>query len=306
MQAREIFKNGEGELRAGWQIALFLGILSGTVSLAAAPLIISGVKDTFALEAATLVGILAATYLATRFINHKPFVAVGLAVNKYAMREFGIGCLVGWLMLTGVFGIEYVWGYVKVSAAEFSFIDAIRVSGISLFFFAVAAAAEELLFRGYMFQTLIRGIRLIPASILVGICFGFAHYNNPTANVWGISNTVLIAVLFAFAYWRTRSLWLPFGIHLSWNFSQTTLYGYPTSGLHFTKYELTRLTQFGPEWLTGGAYGPEGGAIATLIIVLCGMYIYFSSSLQPFPGVRTLDEGTEDLSGGFFDGRKAA
>ena len=285
---------------------MFLGILGGTVSLATLPLIITNMTNTFALETATLVGTLAATYLATRFINRKPFVAVGLAVNKYTMREFGIGCLVGWLMLTGVFGIEYLWGYVKVSTGEFPFVESLQMFGISIVFFAVAALAEELLFRGYLFQTLVRGIRLIPASVLVGICFGFAHYRNPNSNAWGILNTILIAILFSFAYWRTRSLWLPFGIHLAWNFSQTTLYGYPTSGLHFSQYELTRLTQFGPEWLTGGAYGPEGGAIATLMIFLCGTYIYFSANLRPFPGAQTLDEGTENLNGGFFQRGEAA
>lgn len=306
MQAKEIFKNDRGEIRAGWQIVLFLGILAGTVSIAALPLILMDISNTFALEAATLVGTLAATYIAIRYINHKPFVAVGLAVNKYTMREFGIGCLLGWLMLTGIFGIEYSLSYLKVSTGDVSFVEGLRAFAFSIVFFAVAALVEELLFRGYMFQTLIRGIKLVPAAVLVGILFGLAHSLNPHSNAWGLVNTILISIVFGFAYWRTRSLWLPFGIHVAWNFSQTTLYGFATSGLHFREYELTRLTQFGREWLTGGAYGPEGGAIATLMIFLCGMYIYFSTSLRPFPGAPTLDEGVEDLSGGFFQRRAAA
>ncbi len=306
MQAKEIFKNDRGELRAGWQIVLFMLILGVAVSIIAAPLILLEIQNTFTMIAAALVGTLAATYIATKFINRKPFVAVGLAVNKYTMREFGIGCLVGWLMLTGVFGIEYMLGYLKVSTSEFSFAEGLQVLGISIVFFAVAALAEELLFRGYMFQTLIRGIKLVPATVLVGVLFGLAHYRNPNSNAWGIVNTTFISIVFGFAYWRTRGLWLPFGIHLAWNFSQTTLYGYPTSGLHFSQYELTRLTQFGPEWLTGGAYGPEGGAIATLMIVLCATYIYFSRTLRPFPNAPTLDDGVENLDGGFFQRREAA
>lgn len=314
MDMNIIFKNQFKEFRAGWQILFFVLTFGLTTAATTVPLVqLLNVKDMFSLSAASLLGVLLATLLVTRFINRKPFVAIGLAVNKHTMKELGIGCLAGWLMMTGIFGIEYALGYVKVVASELAFANALQAFFISIVFFGVAAMFEEVLFRGYLFQTLVRGIRFIPSVVVMGILFSFAHLTNPNANAFGLINTVLVSVLFCYAYLRTRGLWLPFGIHFAWNFAQTTLYGYPTSGVHFSDYELTKLTQFGSEWITGGAYGPEGGVLATMMILLCGIYVYFSETLQPFPGIVTLEREEERLQLQWFEslayrqaGRKAA
>jgi membrane protease YdiL (CAAX protease family) len=296
MNLKHIFWNDIPELRAGWQIAVFVLALAVASLIVVVPLIaLAKVQDAMVINVALGVALLAATGLVTRFVNRKPLTAVGLAINKHAMRQLGIGCLLGWLMLTAIFGIEYAQDHVKVAAAEISFAEGVQTFLVSLVFFAVAAMNEELLFRGYPFQALMRGIGFVPAAVVTGFLFGAAHLNNPNANVFGFINTVLVAWLFCFAYWRTRSLWLPFGIHFSWNFAQTTIYGFPTSGVHFSQYELTRLTQFGSEWVTGGAYGPEGGALATLVIVLCGVYVYFSRSLHPHPATPTLEREGETI-----------
>lgn len=307
MNVKYIFKNQFDELRAGWQIALFLIVLGAATAALTLPLIVFlKIQDTFTLAAASLVAAVITTFLVTKFVNRKPLTAVGLAINAHTMRELGIGCLIGWLMMTAIFGIQYLSGYVKVVAVEVTWTEGLTMFGIAIVFFAVAAMFEEVLFRGYLFQTLVRGIRFIPAAVLVGVLFGFAHIRNPNAGAFGVVNTVLVSIVFCIAYWRTRGVWLPFGIHFAWNFSQTTLFGYPTSGMHFTSYELTRLAQFGPEWMTGGAYGPEGGALATLVILLCGVYLVLSRSLHPFEGIVTLERKDENLTVDFLERRKAA
>ena len=302
MGSKPIFKNQYKELRAGWQIALFILLLAGASAACIAPaILLFEERDTQRLSVVTLMAVLLATYAATRFINRKPFSATGLALNRITMRQLGIGCLLGWLMMTAIFGVEYLFDYVKVVASEMSLPQMMQTVGLSLVLFAVAAMVEEVLFRGYLFQTLVRGVKFIPAVFIMGVLFGLSHLGNPNASAFGILNTVLVAAVFCLAYWRTRSLWLPFGIHFAWNFSQTTLYGYPTSGKHFSDYELTSFTQFGPEWLTGGAYGPEGGALATLLIVLCGVYLFFAESLKPAPGIAVLERDEEDLGTTFLE-----
>lgn len=296
MNLRWIFRNRFNELRAGWQIALFLLALSLAALIVVVPLLtLVRTREAMVLNLALLVAVLAATWAVTRFVNRKPLTAVGLAVNGQALREFGLGCLLGWLMMTAIFGIEYLQDQVKVSVPEISLGEGVQAFGLALVFFAVAALNEEILFRGYPFQALMRGIGFSPAMLVSGVVFGAAHLQNPNASVFGFINTVLVACVFCLAYWRTRGLWLPFGIHFAWNFSQTTIYGFPTSGVHFAQLELTRLTQFGPEWVTGGAYGPEGGALATLTIVLCGVYLYFTRSLRPNPEVVTLEREGEEI-----------
>ncbi len=305
MEWKPIFKNQHNELRAGWQIALFLLLWAVATAGTAAPFIFLKRTDAFSLSLASLAGALIATYVAVKFINRKPFSAVGLAVNRHTMRHLGIGCLVGYLMMTGTFGIEYLLGYVTVVAVEITYLKALQTLAIALVFFSVAAMFEEVVFRGYPFQTLVRGIGFVPSIVVVGILFSAAHFRNPNANAFGLINIVLVSAVFSLAYWRTRSLWLPFGIHFAWNFSQTTLYGFPTSGIHFSQRELTRLTQFGPEWLTGGTFGPEGGAFATLMILLCGAFVYYSETLRPSPTQTILERDDEHLTAQIFE-RKAA
>ncbi len=294
MDVKSIFWNELHELKAGWQLAVFVLTLAGAGIVFIVPLgaFFDG-HDAMPLNAAVLAAALVATWMTTRFVNKKPFVAVGLAVNAHTMRELVLGCLLGWLMLTAIFGIEYLSNDVKVAAAEVTFAEGLQMFVTALIFFALAAMAEEVLFRGYPFQTLARGIGVVPAMVLMSALFGAAHLRNPHASFFAFLNTVLVSAVLCLAYWRTRGLWLPFGIHLGWNFSQTVLYGFPTSGHHFAQFELTRLTQFGAEWTTGGEYGPEGGALATVTIVLCGVYLYYARSLRPHPGVVTLEREDE-------------
>ena len=82
--------------------------------------------------------------------------------------------------------------------------------------------------------------------------------------------TVLAGILLALAYLRTRALWVGIGFHFAWNATMGILFGLPISGL--TQFSpVIRTDTWGPIWLTGDGYGPEGGAIA--ILVLAGLMI---------------------------------
>src|SRR6185436_4454317 len=82
---------------------------------------------------------------------------------------------------------------------------------------AVSALSEELVFRGYPLQILMKGLGPWGATILISCLFGLIHGNNPGATVFSILGTILAGMTLAIAYLKTRSVWLPFGIHLGWN-----------------------------------------------------------------------------------------
>jgi hypothetical protein len=63
------------------------------------------------------------------------------------------------------------------------------------------------------------------------------------------------------AFLGSKRLWLGFGIHFSWNFVQGVVLGFPVSGGVMPGSVFSQSVS-GPDWLTGGAYGPEGGLIA--------------------------------------------
>jgi len=151
-----------------------------------------------------------------------------------------------------------------------------RTLGTSLFVFVFAGAAEELLFRGYPLQTLTRANLAWLGIFLTSVPFAAVHLNNPHA-VPGFTfiNTSLAGVWLAVAYLRTRSLWLPLGLHWSWNWAQASLLGLPVSGIErIAPAPLLRAVNAGPDWLTGGAYGIEGGAACTIALLISTLVIW--------------------------------
>jgi len=117
-----------------------------------------------------------------------------------------------------------------------------------------------------------------------------SHLANPNWSLLAIVNLTVGGVFLAFAYLRTRQLWLPIGIHIGWNFFQGPVFGFPVSGTD--SFTLINHTVNGPELLTGGAFGPEAGLINLLIVAIGAALIYWytreigQSSVQESPGER--------------------
>jgi membrane protease YdiL (CAAX protease family) len=295
MTFTQLFVNRHAELRSGWRALLFVVLLIVFSAGAIIPFALMGILNLWVQTLAAIPAALLATYLMTRFINRKPFGAVGLQLHPAMFKEFGLGCLVGFLMMTGVFVVEYASGFASWNARTFSFGSAVWLVLSSIVFFGFAAFLEEVMFRGYLFQTLIQAVSLLPALIIMAILFALAHGANPNVSTLGFVNIGLAGIWLSFAYVKTKGLWLPWGLHLSWNFSQTTLYSFPTSGSSFEQFRFFDVVQSGPEWLTGGAFGPEGGVLATVALV-CGIwYVLKSKHVREPEGVVTLDS-IEDLT----------
>jgi len=97
------------------------------------------------------------------------------------------------------------------------------------------------------------------------------HAFNPGFGITALVGLFLAGLVLAEAYLVTRQLWLPTAFHLSWNFSEGPLYGFPVSGLP-TEGLLT-VTPHGPEVVTGGAFGPEAGLVVIVGIGLAALIL---------------------------------
>jgi len=289
-----VFRDRQQEFRAGWKILFFLLLLGGFgfVLYSVLPLPLADTPVASSLLPFGMVFLV--TWLMTRLVNHKPLAAVGLWLHPRAARECGIGVLLGFLMMTGIFLVEVGLGVLHVSWRGLAPAEVAGAVGISFLFFAFSAMFEELLFRGYLFQTLMQWVTFLPALFIMSVLFGLAHWRNPHATMLSTANVLLAGVLLSFAYLKTRSLWLPFGVHLSWNFAQTTLYAFPTSGFAFADRRLFMSEQSGPGWLTGGEFGPEGGVLATIALIVAAWYILKTPFLRTPEGIITLDS-VEDI-----------
>ncbi len=210
-------------------------------------------------------------------INVSIFFAMSLALDRstrpMAYIGFPTDVPVVRLIVAGfVFGAAMVSVAVLIMAAGGSLSFRWRMDGamlqaavLQLMLFPIAALHEEVLFRGYPFQRLTESIGAWPAVIVVSALFAVPHLFNPYSTMFAAFNTAAVGALLAAAYLFTRSLWLPWGIHWGWNLVLAVVYGLSVSG--FDTDGPVDGSVVGPGWLTGGAYGIEGGASGSMAIV---------------------------------------
>jgi hypothetical protein len=157
-----------------------------------------------------------------------------------------------------------------------------RNFAILFLFFLVAAAFEEVLFRGFAFQALVQGVGAASAIAITSLLFALAHLQNDNATFYSTLNTVLAGVWLGLAYLKTRSLWLATALHYSWNLVMVFVFGLPVSGFEkFGALAWLRGSSGEMGWLAGGDYGPEGGAATTLALALCTLFIWRTALFKP-------------------------
>jgi membrane protease YdiL (CAAX protease family) len=223
-----------------------------------------------------------------------PWRSLGWAPHRGWLRDSLFGLLVGGASIcVAALAGAAVGGYRFSRAAEAGGAALARTLVVSGVIFLLGAAAEEMLFRGYPLQTLMRSWPLWVALIPVSVPFALVHLANPNVvRGFTFANTVLAGVWLGVAYWRTRSLWFPMGLHFGWNWVQGAVLGSPVSGItRIAPDPLLRLSDAGPSWIGGGDYGIEGGAACMLALVLSTIFIWRTRLLAATPELRQYTDG---------------
>lgn len=184
-----------------------------------------------------------------------------LSANRALPHLLG-GALLGFAMFSGVIAIDVVLGGARIQG--FAGFDGV-MSALSMAL--LAGVAEEIIFRGAIYRLLEDGFGTLIAIVLSGGLFGLLHALNPGATP---ASTAAIAVeagiLLAAAYLVTRSLWLAIGLHIGWNFTEGGIFGAAVSG--GKSHGLIATVFSGPDWLTGGKFGPEASLTAVIVCVV--------------------------------------
>ncbi len=225
--------------------------------------------------------VLAATVVVTRFYDRLPLAWAGIGVHRWTLRELGQGAALGLTIALLAWLATAATGSTRPAAASASHIAYLLV------WFVAGAAAEELVFRGYLFQRLIEILGATAATLLVAALFAYAHAGNPHATTLSTINTFLGGVFFALGFIRTGSLWFPLASHVVWNFTLAAT-GLPVSGIDFG----TGLLQTGgaPALIGGGPYGPEAGLATTVAMALgiAALAALPSITLSPYVHARVV------------------
>lgn len=134
----------------------------------------------------------------------------------------------------------------------------------NLFMFLVVAVGEEALFRGILFR-MTDDRWGTPAGLIVSaLVFGMVHITNEHATVWSsLAIAIEAGLLLGAAYKWSGTLWLPIGIHWSWNFFQGPVFGFAVSGSGTPSLLVPEIQ--GSDWLTGGSFGAEASIPAVVL-----------------------------------------
>lgn len=220
-----------------------------------------------------LVVMVGSVYLAGRLLDRRWFREFGFRFDRDWWTDLGFGLGLGAVLMTGLFVVELLAGWVTVrelffiARPDFAFWPWFVWGFVT---FVTVGVYEELLFRGYLITNVAEGLTWFErvqdaaavglATLLTSVIFGVAHAGNPNATLASTVGIVLAALMLAAGYVLTGELALPIGLHTTWNFFQGTVYGFPVSGTN-NGVSLVAIEQSGPILITGGGFGPEAGLI---------------------------------------------
>lgn len=286
----------DGRLRALWRVLLFGVLFLALIQLQL--LALASVLDLASLlermdqgllvqGSILLVAAILAGWAMLRWIDRRPLRDLGFALERRVPRDLVVGLAIGAVALATIVLALSLAGAFRFASAPGTLGSWAAVSGTILLWLAIPAAAEEAVFRGYPFQTLVEGIGPAGATLIMSFLFALVHGANPNVAAFGYLNIFAAGVMLSLAVLWTGSLWFASALHLGWNWSMAGLLNLPVSGLELFDTPLYQGTATGPRWLTGGAFGPEGGVAGSLAVALAiGLMWWYA---RPEPRGETLE-----------------
>jgi membrane protease YdiL (CAAX protease family) len=216
------------------------------------PLIVPAILAAFALY-----------WLGVRLLERRPVHELALAP---ALINLSIGIGSGALLFAAVFGAIAAEGATTYEG----YAGSGRVPAAALIFTA-GVVFEELIFRGAIFRIAEESLGTAAGLVLSALLFGASHLGNKGVTVIGALALLAGGITLGLAYCQSRSLWLPIGAHLGWNFTMGALFGTAVSG--HEAQGVFRFALSGPEWITGGIFGPESSINSILFLVLLAIVL---------------------------------
>lgn len=262
-----LFLNREKRLHDAWWVAIFLATLTAVLL----PALFLSIQMQHELSVWEQAGIIVIATLIVQLLRKRRFTEVTGEVSARALINLGVGIALGFLLMAAPAAALSVTGFVQFSLADLR--TEPMIAAVTLM--AGVAFAEELLFRGVLFQRLTAAVGEWPAQIVVGLLFVLTHLGNPGMDgatlMWAGVNIFLASVLFGKAFLRSKGLALPIGLHFMANVTQGVLLGFGVSGNDTASVVAPRLAVDAP-WLTGGPFGLEAslpGLIALSLMLAC-------------------------------------
>jgi len=206
-------------------------------------------------------------------IEDRRFGDYGLPVSQAFGKAFWSGVLWGLASLSLLLLIMRLLGVFSFGGVALHGARVWKFAAFWAVFFLLVALFEEFAFRGYSLFAVTQTAAFWPSALLSSVIFGYTHRGNAGETWIGALGAGAIGLFFCFTLRRTGNLWFAVGLHASWDWAQSFLYGVPDSGAIVPGHFL-RAWFHGPSWLTGGTVGPEGSVL--LFVVIAFMWYAFA------------------------------
>ena len=204
-------------------------------------------------------GFLLGHYATFRLIDPRGWSAVGLGREALRPGAILLGLATGALAIAVPSALLLAIGWLRVLPAAPG--DSLGVGARLLVLLVPAALWEELFLRAYLFVLLREAWGTWRAILVTSSLFGLLHLQNAGADLQSVLLVTLAGVFLATVLVVTRSLYAAWAAHLSWNFVMAAILHAAVSGVGLATPDY-RVVDAGPDWATGGGWGPEGGLFA--------------------------------------------
>ena len=279
------FRTASGDLRAPWRVAIFgtalvaCGVAVSVIgfSIAASTRLIGWARIArLPLDQIAITGsVIAATWFTGRLVHgdrHRVWDRIGFGREAWRARALVLGASVGALAIAVPSLLMLAFGGMRIESAVAA--DSPAVAAWAAFALLLpAAVTEEVLIRGYLFSACRDGMGTSRAIIVTSVLFGLAHLANPEPTVVSMIAVTFAGLFLAVVRVSTGSLVAACTAHLAFNLTQVVALHAPVSGLALETPGY-RTVSVGPDWLTGGAWGPEGGAGVIAALALASFIVW--------------------------------
>ena len=308
---------GPNGLRSGWGLLIYILIFAACICVQffvtkvlanANPMLVAvqqqAQKAMLGLEAmrpgsmliiyGTSLAVILFVPLIMSLIERRRFGAYGLGGSR-PVRNFAKGLLTGLVLISMLVGLLWMCRLLVFDGVEQTG-GRLLSYGLKWFLvYCLVGLSEGYLSLGYLQSTLTRAFSswfpkgnplrfpggFWAAALVLSACFSLGHIAHTTESPVGLFTAFLFSVVSAYSLWRTGSLWWSIGVHATWDWGQSFLYGVSDSGVSCQGRLLTAHPA-GDPLLSGGLTGPEGSLFALGILLIAALLVRFTLPKQPY------------------------
>ncbi|HJO91909.1 MAG TPA: type II CAAX endopeptidase family protein [Victivallales bacterium] len=218
----------------------------------------SGIQFVILLEMIIIV------YIFAKISDKESLADIGIKFNKNGLKLFIIG------MILAVIAALITWlTFLFIHHPQYSIVHKNYLTFIILIVLAFPASLfqgtmEEIVLRTWILKKLGKISNPITAIIIMGIIFGLLHLLfNTEYTIFSSFNAAIVGWVASYAYFKSKSVWAPAGIHVGWNYFLGVVYG-----MDFFHVTLNghRISQFS---------GAEATVMGCITLLAIGVALYF-------------------------------